>query len=68
MGAVVRAGSQRFYATTSGSYLAASDPRVHFGLGAATEVAVEIVWPSGQKQILPKVSADRMITVEEPHQ
>ena len=32
-----------------GSYQSASDPRLHFGLGAATEVdRVEVRWPSGQ--------------------
>src|SRR5205085_827734 len=32
-GAIVRIGRQSAYASTSGSYLSASDPRVHFGLG-----------------------------------
>jgi hypothetical protein len=30
------------------SYVSSNDPRVHFGLGAATTVdAVDIAWPSG---------------------
>jgi hypothetical protein len=68
MGAVVRTGSQRAYATTAGSYLSASDRRVHFGLGAATSADVEILWPSGQRQILSKVGVDRILSVEEPRE
>jgi enediyne biosynthesis protein E4 len=65
-GAKVRVGNEWAYATTSGSYLSASDGRVHFGLGAAKEAAVEILWPSGRKQILEHAAADRMLTVKEP--
>jgi len=28
-------------------YLSASDPHLHFGLGAATTADIEIHWPSG---------------------
>ena len=65
MGARVRVGKQWAYATTSGSYLSASDGRVHFGLGSATEATVEIAWPSGKRQSLEKVAADRIVTVKE---
>ncbi len=64
-GARVRVGKQWAYATTSGSYLSASDARVHFGLGAATQVAVEILWPGGRRQMLENVLADRIVTVKE---
>ena len=30
------------------SYLSSNDPRLHFGLGSATEANVEVVWPSGK--------------------
>lgn len=66
MGAKVKIGKQWVYATTSGSYLSASDGRVHFGLGSEKEAMVEIVWPGGTKQVLEKVAADRIITVTEP--
>ena len=46
-GATVRAGSQTVYATTSGSYLSASDRRVHLAGSPAT---VEITWPGGRRQ------------------
>ena len=66
MGARVRIGKQWVYATTAGSYLSASDGRVHFGLGAETRVSVEILWPGGKRQILDGVEADRIVIVKEP--
>ena len=55
------------YATTCGSYLAAHDPRVHFGLGADRSAArIEIRWPSGIRQVLENVKADQILTVTEP--
>ncbi|MEP6536450.1 MAG: CRTAC1 family protein [Bryobacteraceae bacterium] len=65
-GARVRAANQWSYATSAGSYLSASDTRVHFGLGAQNKVAVEIFWPSGRRQNLPRVAADQVLTVKEP--
>ena len=51
---------------TSGSYASASDPRVHFGLGAAGRIErVEVTWPSGVKQVFTDVPMDRMVTVHE---
>ncbi len=48
-------------------YLSQDDSRMHFGLGAAATVDKLIVhWPSGREQTLEKLSADRVITVEEP--
>ena len=60
---------QRQYneATTSTGYAASSDPRVHFGLGASrTAREIEIRWPSGVRQLLKDVQADRVVTIEEP--
>ena len=53
------------YVTTSGSYLSASDSRAHFGLGSAKQATVEIIWPSGKRQVLENVAADRIVTVKE---
>ena len=51
---------------TDGSYLSASDRRVHFGLGAATTVdSLTILWPSGLTQTLKNLPADKIITVTE---
>jgi len=49
-----------------GSYLSASDPRLHFGLGSAAEAElVEVRWPSGRKDVLHGVAADRLVTIKE---
>jgi hypothetical protein len=49
-----------------GSYLSQSDLRAHFGLGkAARAEAVEIRWPSGQRQVFHDVDADKFYQVEE---
>ena len=71
IGAVVKLttpqGSQWVTATTSSGYLSASDPRVHFGLGASPVVStIEIHWPSGIVQTLTNVTGDRQIQVDEP--
>jgi hypothetical protein len=49
---------------TDGSYLSASDPRVHFGLGATSTVdAVIVDWPDGQRERWTSVPADRITTL-----
>jgi hypothetical protein len=49
------------------SYLSQDDGRIHFGIGSATKVDKLIVrWPSGKTQTLQSLSADRIMTVEEP--
>jgi enediyne biosynthesis protein E4 len=49
-----------------GSYMSASDPRVHFGLGQRTAIdSLDITWPSGQVDHLKNVPIDRIIAVKE---
>ena len=49
-----------------GSYLSASDPRLHFGLGAASRAdSVEVRWPSGRVDLLRGVDAGQTLTVQE---
>ena len=65
----LRAGGelQWSYATTAGSYLSASDARVHFGLGGSDVVEwMEVLWPSGAKQTLTDLRADQIVAVNEP--
>lgn len=60
-------GSKQYdHASVSTGYAASSDPRIHFGLGAAQSAArIEIAWPSGIRQTLENVRADRIVTVKE---
>jgi hypothetical protein len=51
---------------SGGSYMSASDSRVHVGLGAATKVEkVTVAWPSGRVTTLSAVDIDRYHTVRE---
>ncbi len=51
---------------SGGSYLSQSDLRLHFGLGAHERIdKAEILWPSGEKEILSQLAADRFYTVRE---
>ena len=48
------------------SYCSASDLRVHFGLGERTVVdTVEISWPSGHRERIVGVTANRLLVVHE---
>ncbi|MBZ5655064.1 MAG: CRTAC1 family protein [Acidobacteriia bacterium] len=66
LGARVRVNGQTRFATTAGSYLSASDKRLHFGLGAAGTAKIEVAWPSGIHQTLNDVHADQFLEVVEP--
>ena len=55
------------HVTTSVGFMSSSDKRVHFGLGAETEIAsLEIKWPSGIVETLKNVKADQILRVDEP--
>jgi hypothetical protein len=55
------------HASTSTGYASSSDPRVHFGLGTSRVAKeIQILWPSGIKQVLRDVTADRVVEVNEP--
>jgi len=57
-------GVQHNHATTAVGYNSSSDKRVHFGLGEAAVVdRIDVVWPSGHKQTLLNVKADRILTI-----
>ena len=64
---IVAGGLEQYDEVRSGgSYLSSSDLRVHFGLGAATRVErLEVLWPSGQKDVASNVPADRILVVKE---
>lgn len=49
---------------SSGSFLSAHDPRLHFGLGQATQVELlSVRWPDGSRTELRDLSVDQRITV-----
>jgi hypothetical protein len=48
------------------SYMSASDPRIHFGLGKRNKIeSLQITWPSGQVDKLTNVPVDTIIAVKE---
>jgi len=65
---VSKSGREQYgFVNPAGSYMSASDKRVHFGLGAEKIAAlVEIVWPSGAIQRMENVPSDQVLTVREP--
>ena len=57
---------QRADVYAGGSYASSSDPRPHFGLGAARTVdRLEVIWPDGTKEQIKVGAVDRIITIEE---
>jgi hypothetical protein len=59
--------SQFDYYSTASGYVSSSAGPMHFGLGSAKTVdEIEIRWPSGTKQVLKNVAADRIVHVVEP--
>ena len=61
------AGFAQFEQAKGGmSYMSASDPRIHFGLGKRMKIeALEITWPSGQVDRLTNVPIDQIIAIKE---
>ena len=49
---------------TDGSYLSASDVRVHFGLGSSPAVsAIVVQWPDGARERWTEIQSDRLLTL-----
>ena len=64
----VKAGglTQSAEVRANSSFESASDPRLHFGLGAATRAeSITIRWPSGRVDALGPEDADQELTVQE---
>ena len=65
--AVLREGQKPLWgrAHTDGSYLSASDVRVHFGLGQNPKAQVLVEWPDGSKEKWDQVRADSLIILRQ---
>ncbi|MGH9855654.1 MAG: ASPIC/UnbV domain-containing protein, partial [Blastocatellia bacterium] len=66
--AVIRKNAKPLWSRvhTDGSYLAANDPRVHFGLGNEASVeAVGVIWPNGSREIWSNVKVDLLNTLRQ---
>ena len=51
---------------SGGSYLSQNDLRLHFGLGQAAKIdAIEIVWPSGIRQVERDLPVNRVLRIKE---
>lgn len=47
-------------------FMSSMDPRMHFGLGSATQVdSIRIHWPDGRNQLLKDIPADQVITIQQ---
>jgi len=63
----VRAAGKKWFqeVQSSSSYLSVHDPRLHFGLGAATRAdEVKIRWPDGTTESLAGVQVNQFLTVK----
>ena len=50
---------------TDGSYLSASDMRLHFGLGDATKIdAVVVQWPDGERERFNEIKSPGLVTLQ----
>jgi hypothetical protein len=63
----VRAGPRRWkrWVSPASAYLSSSDPRLHFGVGAATQVDVSVRWPGGFRRELRDAAVDRILRVDD---
>ena len=70
LGATVKlqtsAGTQVGEINNVASYLSSNDTRLHFGVGQAKIIQqIEILWPSGTRQVLKDVPVNQILVVEE---
>jgi len=51
--------------TSQSSYLSSNDPRLHFGVGEATAVDIDVFWPSGASTRFTKLAVDQLVSIRE---
>jgi hypothetical protein len=64
---VVRAGGRNRWAVLqpATSFLASSEPVLHFGLGAASHIdSIEVLWPDGRRETFPDGIIDRPLELK----
>jgi hypothetical protein len=66
IGARVLVGNQVRTMTTASGYASSSHAGVHFGVGTAVTVRVEVQWPSGTRQVLEHVKTNQAVEIKEP--
>ena len=58
--------SVKRWVRSDGSYLAANDPRVHFGLGASPDLdRIQVRWPAGGCDSFGQIAVDRIVNLRE---
>ena len=60
-GGLTQYGSVR----AGGSYLSSNDPRLHFGLGSASQANIEVTWPGGGTEKFIAVPSNRQLDIRE---
>jgi hypothetical protein len=60
-GGLTQYGSVR----AGGSYLSSNDPRLHFGLGTASQADIEVTWPGGGTEKFSRVPANRQLDIRQ---
>jgi len=63
---IVRSKTQQFVRQnyTTRGFQSSVPPQLHFGLGKASEVNLEVIWPDGQKQVMPSVTVNQLIEID----
>ena len=62
-----RIGERTFHRTvhTDGSYLAASDPRMHIGLGKNEHIdEIEVMWPDGKTLKMKQIPTGSIVRID----
>jgi hypothetical protein len=50
---------------TDGSYMSASDSRLHFGLGTAADITgIDVRWPDGARERFDRQETNRLVTLK----
>jgi len=51
--------------TSQSSFYSCNDPRLHFGLGNATNVGIDIYWPNGLHERYDQLPTNQLVTIRE---